>query len=64
MFSQFVRIMAFVRKAGFLVFFITTVINPKNHPDNCQGSVLVSHNCLKQVITTLELWPQISLWIK
>jgi len=55
MFSQFVRIMAFVRKAGFLVFLITTVINPKNHPDNCQGSVLVSHNCLKQVITTLEL---------
>ncbi len=55
MFSHLVRIMAFVRKAGFLVFLTTTVINPKNHPDTCQGSVLVSHNCLKLVITTLEL---------
>jgi len=55
MFSQLVRIMAFVRKAGFLVFFTSTVISPKNHPDNCQGSVLISHNCLKLVSTTLEL---------
>jgi hypothetical protein len=55
MFSQLVRIMAFVKKAGYLVSLTTTGINPKNHPDNCQGSVLVSHNCLKLVITTLEL---------
>jgi hypothetical protein len=49
MFSQLVRIMAFVRKAGFLVFLTTTGINPKNHPENSQGSVLISHNCLKLV---------------
>jgi hypothetical protein len=55
MFFQLVRIMAFVRNGGILVFLTTTGINPKNHPDNCQGSVLVSHNCPKLVITTLEL---------